>query len=464
MSVVPDTKYTQSSPLSDPGFGIYVHWPFCAQKCPYCDFNSHVRFKGWDEERFLAAYKCELETFAAHIPNQEVVSIFFGGGTPSLMQGKTVAAIIDHIALLWPVAPDAEITLEANPGSVEAGRFRDYRRAGVNRVSIGVQSLVESDLKALGRIHSVAEAKSAVALAAKTFDRFSFDLIYARQNQTCAAWRDELRQALAMAGGHLSLYQLTIESGTPFFERHHRGTLVVPGDDEARAQFDITQELTVGAGLEPYEISNHARPGDESRHNLVYWRYGSYVGVGPGAHGRVQWDGAASATATERMPETWCQRVLESGDGLNERQPLSASERGDEYLMMALRLREGISVGRYQALSGRSLSREVIDNLIADNYLAYAQTPVLPAHDKTSDDRGDALLFGGEIAACVGPGIVREGAMAPPPTHDPVTGGRLHVTAKGRFVLNKIVYELATTSAPTDMQSATDCAPISPLL
>jgi len=445
------------------GFGIYVHWPFCAQKCPYCDFNSHVRFDGWDEGRFLSAYQRELDTFAVHVPRQMVSSIFFGGGTPSLMEGATVGAILDHIAQLWPVADNAEVTLEANPGSVDAGRFQDYRSAGVNRVSIGVQSLVEADLKALGRIHTVAEAKAAVALADKIFDRYSFDLIYARSNQSSDAWQQELAEGLAMAGGHLSLYQLTIEDGTPFAERHKRGQLIVPDEDAALALFDVTQKLTSDAGLPAYEISNHAKPGQESQHNLIYWRYGSYVGVGPGAHGRVFWDGARHATATCLNPEQWCATVEKEGHGLSQHQPLSTAEQADEFLLMGLRLSEGIDLARYQEICGRAMSRPVIDDLAEQGYVE-----LVPGSGPTGD--GDDALFGGTLKACIGPGLrsaskgchqttAMPGQLSAVPPHEQqphaVTQGelsnpakRLRATAKGRFVLNQIVYQLASNTEP----------------
>lgn len=432
-----------------PGFGIYVHWPFCAQKCPYCDFNSHVRFKGWDEQRFVSAYKQELSTFAEHTTPDVVTSIFFGGGTPSLMQGETVAAILDHIASLWPVADDAEITLEANPGSVEAGRFSAYRAAGVNRVSIGVQSLVEQDLKALGRIHTVQEARRAVEIAGNVFERMSFDLIYARPNQTPSDWRSELGEALSMAAGHLSLYQLTIEDGTPFAERHRRGQLVVPDGDAAFALFDLTQELTKGAGLQAYEISNHAKPGDESRHNLTYWRYGNYVGVGPGAHGRVTWDGIPAATATHLHPEYWCEVVLRDGHGLATNEPLDRDALGDEMLLMGLRLREGIDAARYRDMSGKQLSPDMIASLAEEGYVeTVAETSSSGSLNITSDhdQHGADAMFGGPIKACIGPGLAREQQPALASKSAGRATGRLRVTPKGRFVLNKIVYHLASSA------------------
>jgi putative oxygen-independent coproporphyrinogen III oxidase len=348
---------------AEPGFGVYVHWPFCAQKCPYCDFNSHVRFGGIDEARFRAAFLRELEHTAQRTGPRVVSSIFFGGGTPSLMQPETVGAILDRIGELWSVAPDAEITLEANPGSVEAGRFRGYRAAGVNRVSLGVQSLRDDILKSLGRIHSVAEAKAAIEIARKTFDRFSFDLIYARPKQTVAQWREELSEALAIAGEHLSLYQLTIEPETPFAALHAAGKLVVPDEDAAFGLFDVTQELTASANLPAYEISNHAAPSEESRHNLLYWRYGEYAGIGPGAHGRLLLDGARYATSTERNPEGWASRVELDGHGVVDETRLSRAEEADEMLLMGLRLAEGLDLDRLERLCGAAPSPSTVAEL-----------------------------------------------------------------------------------------------------
>lgn len=341
-------------------FGVYVHWPFCLSKCPYCDFNSHVRHSGIDEARFLHAYKREIETTAARIPGRTVSSIFFGGGTPSLMQPHTVATILDAIAKHWAVSPDAEITLEANPTSVEAERFRGFRIAGVNRVSLGVQALHDEALKELGRLHTAREALDAVAIARKHFERYSFDLIYARPGQTPAMWADELHRAIAEAAEHLSLYQLTIEPETPFFTLHALGKLKTPDEDTARALYDVTQEICAQAGLPAYEISNHARPGAESRHNLVYWRGDEYAGIGPGAHGRLEEDGRRIATATEKKPESWLMRVETLGHGLIVDEPLTGDERADEYLLMGLRLTEGIDLARYQALAGRPLDAERI--------------------------------------------------------------------------------------------------------
>ena len=341
--------------LSEPAFGVYVHWPFCLSKCPYCDFNSHVRHVAVDEERFARAFAREIETTAARAPGRTVTSIFLGGGTPSLMQPRTVGAILDAIGQHWTIAPDAEVSLEANPTSVEATRFHGYRAAGVNRVSLGVQALDNASLKALGRLHTGDEAMAAVAIARSVFDRYSFDLIYARPDQTPAMWDAELRLAIAQAAEHLSLYQLTIEPETPFFGLHAAGKLKIPDEAVARALYDVTQNVCAELGLPSYEISNHARPGSECRHNLVYWRGQEYAGIGPGAHGRIDIDGIRHAIATERRPETWLMRVEATGHGVITDDTLNSEERADEYLLMGLRLAEGIDPQRYQALSGRAL-------------------------------------------------------------------------------------------------------------
>ncbi|MCJ2085226.1 radical SAM family heme chaperone HemW [Methylobacterium sp. E-005] len=356
-------------PTRDAGFGIYLHWPFCAAKCPYCDFNSHVRHAGVDEARFRDAFRHEIDHAAARTPGRTVTSIFLGGGTPSLMQPATVAGLLDAVAARWSVAPDAEITLEANPSSVEAARFRGYRAAGVNRVSLGVQALNDAALRTLGRLHDVRQALDAIRVAQATFDRTSFDLIYARPDQTPALWRDELAEALDRAGEHLSLYQLTIEPGTPFQGLAERGKLVVPDDETGRALYDVTQELCAAAGLPAYEISNHARPGAESRHNLLYWRYGEYAGIGPGAHGRLVTEAGRIGTVTERMPEAWLGRVERDGHGIVETEALSSNDQADEFLVMGLRLREGIDPDRYAALKGRPLNGNRIGMLAGDGLL-----------------------------------------------------------------------------------------------
>ena len=344
-------------------FGVYIHWPFCLSKCPYCDFNSHVRHAAVDQARFVRAFAAEIAATAARVPGRTVSTIFFGGGTPSLMQPATVGAILDAIARHWTIAPDVEVTLEANPTSVEAARFRGYRAAGVNRVSLGVQALDDSALRELGRMHSAAEALDAVAIARTTFERYSFDLIYARPGQTPQAWAAELERALTEAGEHLSLYQLTIEQDTPFALLHAAGKLAVPDDDTARALYDTTQEVCARAGLPAYEISNHARPGAESRHNLVYWRAHEYAGIGPGAHGRLDIDGERRATATEKRPESWLMRVEARGHGLVADEALTREQIADEFLLMGLRLAEGIDPARYAHLAGRPLDAQRITRL-----------------------------------------------------------------------------------------------------
>ncbi|MCR4283575.1 MAG: radical SAM family heme chaperone HemW [Bauldia sp.] len=349
----------------EPGFGVYVHWPFCAAKCPYCDFNSHVRHQPPDQERFAAAFIREIAATAERAPGRTVSSIFLGGGTPSLMEPATVGAILDAVARHWPVAPDAEVTLEANPSSVEAGRFQGYRAAGVNRVSLGVQALNDRDLKFLGRLHDVGQALAAVEIARATFPRLSFDLIYARPDQTPREWAIELRRALALAADHLSLYQLTIEQGTPFFALHQAGRLKVPDEDAAAELYAVTQEVCDAAGLSAYEISNHAVAGAECRHNLVYWRYGEYAGIGPGAHGRLKLADGRHATSTERAPEVWLEKVESWGDGLVIDDVLSQEEEGDELLLMGLRLAEGIDLDRYERLSGRELDPTRLADLLA---------------------------------------------------------------------------------------------------
>jgi oxygen-independent coproporphyrinogen-3 oxidase len=344
-------------------FAVYVHWPFCLSKCPYCDFNSHVRHGGIDEARFVRAYETEIAATAERVPGRNVSSIFFGGGTPSLMQPSSVQAILNCIGKHWTIAPGVEVTLEANPTSVEATRFRGFHAAGVNRVSLGVQALDDAALKELGRLHSAQEALDAVAVARSIFERYSFDLIYARPRQTLEAWAAELRRAVAEAAEHLSLYQLTIEPDTPFFGLHKAGKLPVPDEDLARDLYDLTQAVCSNAGLPAYEISNHARPGAECRHNLVYWRGDDYAGVGPGAHGRLTIDGRRTATATEKRPEAWLMRVEEGGTGLTVDEKLTSGEAADEYLLMGLRLAEGIDPARYSALSGRALNPKRISIL-----------------------------------------------------------------------------------------------------
>ncbi|MDN2566462.1 radical SAM family heme chaperone HemW [Aquibium sp. A9E412] len=346
-----------------PGFGVYLHWPFCAAKCPYCDFNSHVRHAAVDQPRFAAAFARELAAMRQRSGPRTVTSVFLGGGTPSLMAPATVAALLDAVARHWHLPGDAEITLEANPTSVEAERFRGYRAAGVNRVSLGVQALDDRALKTLGRLHDTAEALSAVRLARETFPRLSFDLIYARPGQTPEAWAAELETAIGHAADHLSLYQLTIEEGTPFHALHAAGRLAVPDGDAAAALYETTQAVTAAHGLPAYEISNHARPGAESRHNLVYWRYGEYVGAGPGAHGRFVAEGRRVVTVAERMPETWLNLVEARGHGVVDGERLTRGQEADEFLLMGLRLVEGIDLERHAALAGRPLAAERVAQL-----------------------------------------------------------------------------------------------------
>jgi oxygen-independent coproporphyrinogen-3 oxidase len=357
-------------PTRDVGFGVYVHWPFCASKCPYCDFNSHVRHQPVDQERFVAAFRREIAHVAARTPGRIVSSIFFGGGTPSLMKPATVAALLDAVAGAWSVDPRAEVTLEANPTSVEAERFQGYRTAGVNRVSLGVQALNDPDLRRLGRMHNADEALAAVRIAASIFERSSFDLIYARPHQTPEAWRSELEQAIGHAAEHLSLYQLTIEPDTWFERLFKAGKLTVPGEEEARILYEVTQEVCEARGLPRYEISNHARPGAESRHNLLYWRYGEYAGIGPGAHGRLVTGNARLATVAEKHPESWLERVERDGHGLVEDEALTAEAEGDEFLLMGLRLKEGIDPARYEAFTGRALDESRIQALEGHGFLA----------------------------------------------------------------------------------------------
>jgi putative oxygen-independent coproporphyrinogen III oxidase len=360
-------------------FGIYVHWPFCAAKCPYCDFNSHVR-TSFDESRWAAAIVRELEWVKRAQGNAvpRVETVFFGGGTPSLMSGASVGTVIDAIARLWPVANDIEITLEANPASAEAAHFRDYRAAGVNRVSLGVQALNDVDLKFLGRLHDVAEAKAALKMAMANFERVSLDLIYARPDQTAKAWRTELKEALAFETEHLSLYQLTIEANTPFAVRAQEGTLHIPAEDSAASLFEMTQEMTEAAGRPAYEISNHARPGRECRHNLIYWRYGDYAGVGPGAHGRLMLGEARVATSAERLPERWQDKVSREGHGYVEQTAIDDVEAAREHLLMNLRLSEGLDLAAYEKRWSVTLDRKKIAELAADD-LVQMQGTVLAA-------------------------------------------------------------------------------------
>ncbi|MGY8985044.1 MAG: radical SAM family heme chaperone HemW, partial [Sphingomonadales bacterium] len=309
--------------------GIYIHWPFCLNKCPYCDFNSHVRDK-IDQDHFLKTYYKEIDNFKTLLPNAKTASIFFGGGTPSLMEPRLVEGLIHKVLETWPAENNPEITLEANPSSVEANRFKGYREAGVNRVSLGIQALRNDDLKSLGRWHNVREAKEALEIAKKTFSRVSFDLIYARPNQSFENWRLELKEALLMAEGHLSLYQLTIEDGTAFAQAHKKGRIKLPEENLARDLYNLTQDMCEENGLPAYEVSNHARPGQESQHNLIYWKGFGYLGLGPGAHGRLPTKEGMVATALIRKPEGWLNKVEETGTGLIEQQLLSSEDRAVE--------------------------------------------------------------------------------------------------------------------------------------
>jgi len=334
------------------GFGLYIHWPFCQAKCPYCDFNSHVA-ADIDQSRWNRAYLCEIQRVGAETQGRVLNSVFFGGGTPSLMRPDIVSSILETVRATWAFSNDFEVTLEANPTSVEADRFAGYRDAGVNRVSIGIQALNDAALKALGRLHSVSEARAAFDLARRTFERVSFDLIYARQFQTLADWRAELSEALSMAADHLSLYQLTIENGTAFGERLAKGRLCgLPNDDDAADMYLATQDICQTAGMPAYEVSNHAVVGAQSRHNLIYWQGGDYAGIGPGAHGRLTIDGQRMATDTQLSPNQWLERVEKTGNGENPRQSLSRADQAAEFLMMGLRLSEGIALDRYEALAG----------------------------------------------------------------------------------------------------------------
>ena len=348
-----------SSIAQDETLAVYVHWPFCLAKCPYCDFNSHVR-DDVDDLRWRHALCAEIDHVAAEAPGRKVTSIFFGGGTPSLMAPDTVAAVIDHVGRAWRLDPSAEITLEANPTSVEAKRFAAYRAAGVNRLSLGVHALDDAALGFLGREHNASQARTALELARRTFPRFSFDLIYALPEQSAATWRRELAAALDMAGEHISLYQLTIEKGTPFYARHQIGEIKTPPEALAAELYDITQELTAEADYPAYEVSNHARPGKACRHNLSYWRYEDYAGIGPGAHGRLQTaDAGARATRRHAKPETWLDAVEHAGHGTAETRPLAAAERAEEMLMMGLRLRDGVDVRHFSARTGLTLAQAI---------------------------------------------------------------------------------------------------------
>lgn len=354
---------------NSPGFGIYIHWPFCEAKCPYCDFNSHVHHGGVTQKDYVEAYRREIAYFADLTKGKQVTSMFFGGGTPSLMEPETLDALIREVRNNWDVMEDAEISMEANPSSVEAERFEAYRASGINRLSIGVQSLKDADLKFLGRLHDVEQAINAVEIARATFPRISFDLIYARPGQSEKDWEDELNLAIDYTADHLSLYQLTIEPDTPFQKLFDAGKLVPPDHDHARALYDITQDVCNARGLPAYEISNHAKVGSESLHNLTYWRYGDYAGIGPGAHSRLTLDGERTGFAVETYPETWLKEVEAKGHGIWNVEVLNAEQSGDEMLLMGLRLKEGISISRYETLSGMTIEDKQIEALIGDGML-----------------------------------------------------------------------------------------------
>ncbi|MEC7028124.1 MAG: radical SAM family heme chaperone HemW [Pseudomonadota bacterium] len=365
-------------------FGIYIHWPFCASKCPYCDFNSHVRQR-IDQHVWADAYAREIEHYAALTKGKIVTSVFFGGGTPSLMEPDTAASVIAAIRKHWPMANDCEITLEANPTSIEADKFAGFRGAGIDRVSVGVQALNDADLKFLGRQHNKDQALRALDIARNTFDRYSFDLIYARPNQTPQAWETELREAMNYAGGHLSLYQLTIEKGTPFYTQYSRGDFSIPTNDEGGELYEITQRVLEDHGLPAYEISNHASEGQQSRHNLTYWRYYDYVGIGPGAHGRLTIDGKKVGTRGHRAPEIWLDKVAKDGHGSHPYEAIDTDQRFAEMLMMGLRLREGIKLSRFAEETGQSLEtytpQTKLQSMIDEGYITVTDTTITATQD-----------------------------------------------------------------------------------
>lgn len=348
------------------GFGLYVHWPFCQSKCPYCDFNSHVA--GYvDHELWRNAYLSELQRYAEEFPGRVLTSIFFGGGTPSLMPPQTVESIIDEATRLWSPANNIEITLEANPTSAETKRLREFRLAGVNRISVGVQALNDADLRRLGRMHTALEAKSAIAAVQGIFDRSSFDLIYARQDQTLVDWEAELKLALTLADDHLSLYQLTIEPNTVFGARHDRGQLLgLPSEDLTADMYELTQAICNTSNRPAYEVSNHCRPGNESRHNIIYWRCGDYVGIGPGAHGRLtDRKNIRFSTECPKSPHDWLTRVQQDKSGESSREVLSSENQANEMMIMGLRLNEGVELARYNQIAGRALSSKRLQDLVS---------------------------------------------------------------------------------------------------
>nr|WP_249208651.1 radical SAM family heme chaperone HemW [Acetobacter okinawensis] len=343
---------------------MYIHWPFCLAKCPYCDFNSHVR-DTIPQARFAKALRAELAHDAARLGRRKLTSIFFGGGTPSLMAPETVAALIEDAKALFDAAPELEITLEANPTSVEAGRLHQFRQAGVNRVSLGIQALDDRALAFLGREHSAAQARAALETARGLFPRLTFDLIYARPEQSLGAWREELTTALQLADDHLSLYQLTIEPGTRFEALYRKGAFTLPDDDTAATLYEATADLTQAHGMAAYEVSNYARPGSESQHNLTYWRYADYLGIGPGAHGRLSFGNALVATRRHRAPEPWAERVERAGTGQTQEEELTPHDRAQEMLLMGLRVYEGINLSRFYARTGIRLEDAVDQSVLA---------------------------------------------------------------------------------------------------
>ncbi len=381
-------------------FGLYIHWPFCKAKCPYCDFNSHVS-DTIDHDKWSAAYLKEMDHIAAMTKGRTLTSIFFGGGTPSLMKPETVQKIIDHAQKSWQFSNDIEITLEANPTSIEAQKFSDFKAAGINRVSVGIQSLRDNDLKFLGREHSAQEAISALEIANDVFDRVNFDLIYARPEQKISEWKDELAEAINYAKGHLSLYQLTIEQGTPFYVQHERGEFRIPEQNQAGEFYEVTQEILTATGLPAYEISNHASEGQESLHNLTYWRYGDYAGIGPGAHGRLTLkspqtrkreegsnsDGAALkyATRTHRAPDIWLDKVANEGHGYHPFEEVNIQERLTEMMMMGLRLREGVLLKNIEKEAGEDwrmvLNQDKIHRLVDESLLVLTKERLQPTQD-----------------------------------------------------------------------------------
>ncbi|WP_299281502.1 radical SAM family heme chaperone HemW [uncultured Tateyamaria sp.] len=365
------------------GFGLYVHWPFCTAKCPYCDFNSHVT-RSVDHDAWRSALVSEVESVGQNTNGRVLRSIFFGGGTPSLMAPATVDAIVQAAHRTWPVANDLEITLEANPTSVEASKFADFRAAGVNRVSMGIQALNDADLKALGRMHTADEALKAFDIARSEFQRVSFDLMYGRQKQSLTDWESELRRALSLGLDHVSLYQLTVEAGTAFGDRYAAGGLRgLPDDDLSADMYAVTQNICAEFDMPRYEVSNHAKDGAESRHNLIYWRYGDYAGIGPGAHGRLTTNGQRIATEQQRMPAKWL-----TGADRQSNEMLSRNDQAVEFLMMGLRLTEGVDLPRYEALAGQPLPEDKVNELVGMGLIDNTETRIAVT------DQGLTLLNG----------------------------------------------------------------------